>query len=45
MGISLIVKEFLPLPDHAQVTVVKHRYFDRQFVDDSCGEFLDVHLY
>ena len=45
MRITLFEKQFLPLPDHPQITVIKYSHFNRQFINNSSGKFLYIHLY
>jgi hypothetical protein len=44
MGIPPVVKEFLPLSDHPQITVVQDGHINREFVIDRSTELLDIHL-
>src|SRR5699024_8696717 len=44
IGVALVVEEVLPLPDHAQRTVVDDRVLDRDVVYDAGRELLIGHL-
>jgi hypothetical protein len=44
MGVVLVIKEFLPLPDHSEKSVVEDGDLYRKVVLDGRGQLLYIHL-
>ena len=44
LGISLFIKQFLKLPNHAQIAVVQYGDLNRHLIGHGRGHLLNVHL-